>query len=289
MQSSINKTYSEGDRMIDIYLLEYLIAFYEEGSLLKASEKLHISQPSLSRSMQKIEFELGISIFNRTKNKLELNENGLVIVEYAKNIVALEKLMLEKAKEIKNRNLTLRIGLTAPGPIYKFQHLFSPSSQIKVTTSIQSEQSLINDIKNGLLDLAFINTKIEDVNLVCRHVMVEHLYMWIPKTHFLSKLTNGIYFKDADGQSFLLAENLGIWEDITRKMLPNSKLYIQNINNLLDIVTASTIPAFLTNATNNLRNDDNRVAIPFLDKEAYMNFYVICKKENKNLLNNLNK
>lgn len=44
--------------MIDVYLLEYFIAFYEEGSLLKASEKLHISQPSLTRAMQKLESEL---------------------------------------------------------------------------------------------------------------------------------------------------------------------------------------------------------------------------------------
>ena len=44
--------------MIDLYLLEYLLAFYQEGSLLKASEKLHLSQPSLTRSMQKLESQL---------------------------------------------------------------------------------------------------------------------------------------------------------------------------------------------------------------------------------------
>lgn len=55
--------------MIDTYLLEYFITFYEEGSLLKASEKLHVSQPSLTRAMQKLEVELDLTIFTEAATK----------------------------------------------------------------------------------------------------------------------------------------------------------------------------------------------------------------------------
>ena len=70
--------------MIETYLLEQFAAFARCGTLLKASEELHITQPTLSRSMKKLEEELGVSIFHRENSKLSLNETGKVAAEYAK-------------------------------------------------------------------------------------------------------------------------------------------------------------------------------------------------------------
>ena len=69
--------------MIETYLLEQFAAFARCGTLLKASEELHITQPTLSRSMKKLEEELGVSIFHRENSKLSLNETGKVAAEYA--------------------------------------------------------------------------------------------------------------------------------------------------------------------------------------------------------------
>lgn len=55
--------------MIEIYLLEALCAFYDCGTLSAAAEHLYISQPALSRSMQKLEDLLGVSLFDRTKTE----------------------------------------------------------------------------------------------------------------------------------------------------------------------------------------------------------------------------
>ncbi len=62
--------------MIETYLLEALVAFKDCQTLSAASEKLHISQPALSRSMQKLEEILGVSLFERAKNRLSLNSTG---------------------------------------------------------------------------------------------------------------------------------------------------------------------------------------------------------------------
>ena len=53
--------------LIEIHLMEHLLAFAECGSLLKAAEKLHMSQPALTRSMKKLEDDLGVSLFLREK------------------------------------------------------------------------------------------------------------------------------------------------------------------------------------------------------------------------------
>ena len=68
--------------MIEIRLLEQLAAFAEYGTLSMAAEKLHTSQPALTRSMKKLEDELGIDLFIRSKNHLELNETGRKAAEY---------------------------------------------------------------------------------------------------------------------------------------------------------------------------------------------------------------
>lgn len=67
--------------MMELYLLEQLIAFSRQGTLSGAAEKLHISQPALSQSMKKLEESLGVSLFERSKNKIALNENGIMAVQ----------------------------------------------------------------------------------------------------------------------------------------------------------------------------------------------------------------
>jgi len=73
--------------MIELLQLKQLVAFAEYGTLSKAAEMLHISQPTLTRTMQKLENEFDVLLFYRTKNKMELNENGKLAVIYANKIL----------------------------------------------------------------------------------------------------------------------------------------------------------------------------------------------------------
>lgn len=62
----------------ELYELRQLITFAETGTLSETAEILHLSQPALSRNMKKLEEDLGLTLFERTKNKLSLNKNGEV-------------------------------------------------------------------------------------------------------------------------------------------------------------------------------------------------------------------
>ena len=102
--------------MIELFQLEQLAAFGKYGTLSKAAEALHLSQPTLTRSMQKLEAEFGVSLFRHTKNKLEFNENGELAAEYAVRILNQAKDMLELVRAKDRTSHTLSFGTCAPVP-----------------------------------------------------------------------------------------------------------------------------------------------------------------------------
>lgn len=73
--------------MIDIYLLQQLAAFAEYDTLSAAAERLHTSQPAMTRSMHRMEDELGVTLFIRSKNRMELNETGKLAADYARRVL----------------------------------------------------------------------------------------------------------------------------------------------------------------------------------------------------------
>lgn len=273
--------------MLDLNLLSYFLQFCQDGSLLKASESLHLSQPSLTRSMQKLEDELGLPLFERSGNRLALNENGKTLKPYFENILLEEGSIREKAKALAEQKRSLRVGLVAPGPLFVFLDRFLATGY-QVQTDILSEEEIVKRIKLGVLDLGFVNHPYTEEGLRCLPSVTEHLFVSLPETHFLAKFKGGLYFKDIDGQSFLQARSVGAWKSIKEKHLPHSKLYLQDNDILPELVSASTIPAFATDLSLRAKKEEHRIYIPLLDEDAYMQFYEIYLPKNESVLNGLN-
>lgn len=280
--------------MINIDFLEYLVEYAKTENLTKASNSLHISQSALTRAMQKVEDYVGVPIFERSKNKLSLTETGLELVKNAKIVIETEKAMKERTVAFYNSITNISVGTIAPGPMIKYGNLlFSVFPGKTIFSKIDSKENLLEKLKDGTYDFIFTTEQIDSDEIASKYVFTEKLYTTIPKTHFLSKLTQGVHFKEIDGQSFLVADNLGLWDEIVAKNLPKSKFFPQSMENLYEIINASTIPNFSTNITLPLRSELDRVSLPILDEEASVTFYLAYKKQNKlklkNLLNIINK
>ena len=74
--------------MFELRDLYQLIKIADCGTISRAAEELYLSQPALSRAMQKLEGELGVALFDRAKNKVELNENGKFFVGIARSLIS---------------------------------------------------------------------------------------------------------------------------------------------------------------------------------------------------------
>lgn len=96
---------------MEIRVLRYFLAIAKEGNITKAAERLHITQPTLSRQIMDLEKELGIELINRSKKQITLTNSGFLFQQRAREIVDLsDKTIREMAEENKELGGTVSIG-----------------------------------------------------------------------------------------------------------------------------------------------------------------------------------
>ncbi len=113
----LKETKREAIIMLDIYQLEQLLAVAQHGTLSGAAEAIHLSQPSMSRSMKKLEEDLQVPLFDRSKNKITLNENGKLAVKWAEQVLDQLQQMETQVRAFDRSQRTISIGSCAPFPL----------------------------------------------------------------------------------------------------------------------------------------------------------------------------
>lgn len=262
--------------MIEIYQLKQLLTFAEYGTLSKAAEVLHISQPSLSRTMQQIESELQITLFDRQKNRLTLNENGKLTVEYAKKVIDQLNDLVFHVRSFDRMNNTISIGSCAPIPNAQIVKMLRDTyPDMTISSEIKNIKQLIEGLHNDTYHFIILPAKPSDTDgLFIKAFLEEHLMFSLPKTHPKACEQN-LYLSDINGQNMIIMPNLGFWEDIIKQKMPNSRFLVQTDKiSFEELIQASILPSFTTNlALLEYLHPNNRVAIPILDPEVNVTFY----------------
>lgn len=270
--------------MIEIYLLEQLSAFAEYGTLSKAAEALHISQPALSRSMKKIEEELGVPLFNRDKAKIALNETGELSAKLANELLSLNNGMIRQIKAFDRSQRSLAVASCAPYPMNELMPLLQEYFGGMLITSELSELSAI---EAGLIDSSYqigiLNQPAESKELFCQRFVSEQLYISIPKTHRLAE-KSAVKYSDFNGESFLLFQHIGFWKEVCHNKMKGANFLVQSsMESLEELISATDFPCFTSSAfIHNAPIGGNRVIIPIDEPEAHASFYIACLNSYKN-------
>ncbi len=159
---------------------EYLKVFYtvcEEKSLTNAAKALYTSQPAISRVISYIESELKIKLFYRTKKGVELTSDGKKLYELLNQpLKALEKIEDDIAFFSSLNEGIIKIGATATSlHCYILDFLDSIKKkhpEVHFTLSTGSTQVLLDNLKKGDIDIAFITTPFEETN----DVIIKYIY-----------------------------------------------------------------------------------------------------------------
>lgn len=266
--------------MIELYLLEQLIALDECKTLSSAAKKIHLTQPTLTRSMQKLESEMGVPLFDRNNKKIQLNENGKLTAEYARRIISLKNEMQNAVLKLERSKHILSIGTIAPIPLGELPSLLTDYCSDKtLQTDIQDKQTLLEGLYSNKYQIIVLSKPLEDENCINLQISSERLYYCFPATDHTSA-KNGVYFSEINGITMLMPSEVGFWRDIVRKYMPDSKLIEQNTNEKINTIAQnSSFASFNTDI--GLRYNlsrPNRIEVPILDNEAFTYYYCICLK-----------
>lgn len=271
--------------MFELTQLLYFVTIVEQGTVSKAAEYLLVSQPALTRSLQKLEDELEVKLFSRKKNKITLNENGELAYQYAKKILEMAQDMKTDVVAFDRSKKTISMGSLAPAPIWGLKYVFHQKyPEMSIVDDLQNDADyLLDGLKNDQYNIIVLHYPVDDKNYQTVKLFDEQLYLSLPPAHPLA-LFNEVSFADLNGESILLLSRIGFWNEICLNHIPDSHLLIQSDENVFnEIKRASALPNFKTNITMQRSEDDNRVAIPITDPEAKLTFYAVYKKENRQL------
>ena len=264
--------------MIENYLLEQFVGFADHGTLSKASEKLHISQPSLSRSMKKLEDELGVSLFHRENSKIALNETGKIAAEYARRALNANQEMIDHIISYDRSLKTVSIGSCAPFPVNEILPVIQERLPRKsILTEMARDTKLITGLKNHMYQLIILHEDPDDRSLFCQRFMQEQLYISIAKDHPLAK-KESVRLEELRGLRILMDGNVGFWRDVCSTKLPEENLLIQtSFDAFSELVEASSLPLF--NSDQFIASGykpHGRVSIPISDPEVHVTYWLCC-------------
>lgn len=191
--------------------LKYVIAVAEHQNFTKAAEKTFVTQPTLSMQIQKLEEELDILIFDRTKKPIELTSVGQQIVDQARNIVNEADRMqdiVDQQKGFVGGSFKLGIIPTImPTLLPMFLRTFTnryPKVQLRIEELTTDE--IIHKLNDGHLDAAIAATPLGQDKIKERPLYYEPFVGYIPENHRLFNQKK-IDSTDLDLDDILLLED----------------------------------------------------------------------------------
>lgn len=273
--------------MIDNYLLEYLVAFAQTGTIAGAAEQLNLTQPTISRGLKKLEALLDVQLFDRQPQKITPTATGKFTVQRAQLILKQQRDFKRAVQQFASKNDYLRIAATIPGPLLLLDNLIPQLS----TNQLVIEHDLVQPtaIERLLVDhhysLIISSQEIQTDQLESRFIGAECLAIKITKFNALYPRQN-VNLPDLNGHEFVLSNNIGEWRPLIEKYILHAQFLYQSQAALRELVRYSNFPIFKTNITDYLdqqsgNTDHKRKLIPISDPHATLELYATYLKSNR--------
>lgn len=166
--------------------LNYVLALDKSKNFTKAAKACKISQPSLSTQIQKLEEELGVEIFDRTKKPIKSTEIGKILINQFKVIIEESSNVSEliiKSKEKINKNIKFGISYTLEAtllPLF-YESLISKFNNSNIKLTINSKDKLLKKLNNNEIDFIITTTPRLKKELKVIPFYYEPLMIVIPK------------------------------------------------------------------------------------------------------------
>jgi LysR family transcriptional regulator, hydrogen peroxide-inducible genes activator len=193
---------------MELHQLRYFCAIADSGSFSRAARLAHVSQPSLSQQIRKLEDELGARLFDRLGRSVRLTELGRTFLPRARTVLReLEAARGDVAEQIDSVGGSVALGVIPtvapyllPPHLAAFSRKF-PQAQLTIVEEITPV--LLERLRAATIDLAILALPVRGHEFEVFPILTERLFAALPKSHRLTR-HKSISLKDLRGEPFLL-------------------------------------------------------------------------------------
>ncbi|GAA0537575.1 LysR family transcriptional regulator [Chitinophaga japonensis] len=173
---------------MEIRQLKLIKAIVEEGSITKAIDKLHLTQPALSHQLREAEYQLGAKIFHRINKKMVLTKAGEKVYALANDILSrmedaetqIQKLIYGESGEIRLSTECYTSYHWLPALMKAF-HLVYPNIDLHIV--MEATHHPLQKLLAGQLDVAITSDPVKDQHISYRELFRDEMVAVVPDTH----------------------------------------------------------------------------------------------------------
>lgn len=195
--------------MFSLARLSCFIAVAEELHFGRAAERLHMTQPPLSRQIQQLEAELGVQLIDRTTRSVTLTPAGVAFLPDARRILQLAENAALNVKRVPAGDLgTVVVGFTAASAHAVLPRLLEhtraklPDVKLELREMVSADQ--IEGLMAGEIDLGMARPPLKRPGIVSRPLLHEQLVAALPADHALVHQARQLTLNDLDGQDVVM-------------------------------------------------------------------------------------
>jgi len=177
---------------MEMHQLRYVVAVARKGNFSRAAEQCHVSQPSLSQQIQKLEEELGERLFDRMKREAKLTPHGEAFLRRAVRI--LEEAEAAKREAADARDLlrgTVTVGVLPTIAPYLLPEVMAQFTEkfpgVEIVVQEDTTARLLKLAHGYEIDFALVSRPIEDERLEVKELFPEELLLALPPGHPLTR------------------------------------------------------------------------------------------------------
>lgn len=271
---------------MDITQFQYFKVIAETGSLTKAAETLHVSQPAMSAMLKKFEEELNVELFDRSPNRIFLNQTGEIALVHINHILQNVEQMKTDLLNAAQQNLTLRIAFCDPGVRWFTVPRFTvayPEIQIKDELYDGTEAAKL--LSDRVYDLIVTPEKVQSPGIESQPFLPDQVFLSVPVESKLAGLES-VSLREIPEQPLLYPQIGGHFLTQIETIITQNGLPITLVKNEYNItqhlIRTTNFLATISTLSRDLWNDGtHRTLIPLSDPELKVMYYVSFLKTGK--------
>jgi DNA-binding transcriptional LysR family regulator len=162
--------------MIDRYTIRYFLAVIDHGNFSKAAAHCHVSQPTLSVGIAKLERHLGQTLFQRSNRRVELTVAGARFAVHARRVEAEFNHAERSVREVASQ-VTIRLGILSTIPTRWHEALVEALRPAVSTERVEfveaRERDVLDQLSRGRTDLALTIVRADNDRFLCEPLFTE--------------------------------------------------------------------------------------------------------------------